>query len=133
MSIFVDTGAWFASVISSDPYHLKIMAFLQQNTLPLITTDYIVDETLTLLRARGEFAKSVALGQQLVDAHIANLITVTPQIFDKAWHVFRGQPTRKWSFTDCTSKVVIDEFHVKRALAQDNHFREFGAVDAMVG
>ena len=131
MSIFVDTGAWFASVIPSDPNHSKVLAFLQHNPLPLVTTDYVVDETLTLLRARGEAMKAVAFGRQLLDLQLANVVHTTPQIFSKAWELFRDQPTRGWSFTDCTSKVVMDELHIKRALFLDQHFREFAAIDVL--
>jgi predicted nucleic acid-binding protein len=52
--IFVDSGAWFSSIIPWDPDHSSAVRWLVQNTEPLLTTDYVVDETLTLLRARGE-------------------------------------------------------------------------------
>ena len=51
--IFTDTGAWFASVVPDDEDHEKAVAWLAQNREPLLTTDYIVDETLTLLSARA--------------------------------------------------------------------------------
>jgi predicted nucleic acid-binding protein len=54
--IFVDTGAWFASFVSSDADHAAALDWLQGNTTPLITSDYIIDELLSLLRYRGEFA-----------------------------------------------------------------------------
>jgi len=31
-----------------------------------------------------------------------------------------------WSFTDCTSKIVIDDLSIKTAVALDIHFRQFG-------
>jgi len=52
--IFVDTGAWFASVIPTDPDHGAAASWLVANTVPLLTTDYVIDETLTLLRRRRE-------------------------------------------------------------------------------
>ncbi len=131
MSVFVDTGAWCASVVPADRYHLKVVAFLQHNPSPLITTDYIIDETLTLLRAQGEAMKAISLGRQLLDLQTANVVYITPQIFSRAWELFREQPSRRWSFTDCTSKVVMDERHLRQALSLDNHFREFGMVDVL--
>jgi predicted nucleic acid-binding protein len=68
--------------------------FLQQNPLPLVTTDYVVDEALTLLRARGEGAKAVALGRRLFDLQVVNLIYVTPEFLSRAWELFRDQPAR---------------------------------------
>lgn len=52
--IFVDTGGWFASVVPTDPNFEKVISWMENNSEPLITTDYVVDETLTLLRARDE-------------------------------------------------------------------------------
>ena len=46
--IFVDTGAWFASIVPTDPNHQKAAKWLEANNEILLTTDYIVDETLTL-------------------------------------------------------------------------------------
>lgn len=50
--IFVDSAAWFASVITADPDHAAATAWLAGNRDKLLTTDYVLDETLTLLRAR---------------------------------------------------------------------------------
>jgi predicted nucleic acid-binding protein len=52
--IFVDTGAWYASLVPTDPDHTTAAQWLATNRSPLLTTDYVVDETLTLLRSRGE-------------------------------------------------------------------------------
>jgi predicted nucleic acid-binding protein len=52
--IFVDTGGWFALIVPTDPNHGQAAEWLQTNNEILFTTDYVVDETLTLLRARGE-------------------------------------------------------------------------------
>jgi len=31
VSVFVDTGAWFASMVPSDPQHQRILAWLKAN------------------------------------------------------------------------------------------------------
>ena len=51
--IFVDTGAWIALTDKSDHYHLEanqIYAALKQRNPRFVTTDYIIDETVTRLR-----------------------------------------------------------------------------------
>ena len=52
--IFVDTGAWFALAVQNDPDHEAAVAWLRQNRTPLVTTDYILAETVTLLRMRDK-------------------------------------------------------------------------------
>jgi predicted nucleic acid-binding protein len=57
--IFVDTGAWFASVVPLDQDYTAATRWLNQNTQPRLTTDYIVDETLTLLKTRGQMLRTM--------------------------------------------------------------------------
>jgi uncharacterized protein len=131
MSVFVDTGPWYASVVPGDPRHADVLAWFRQNTLPLFTTDYIVDEALTLLRSRGERARAVALGRYLLDLAGVTIHFLDEAEVRKAWGLFRDNPGRDWSFTDCTSKVVIEDLHVKQALTFDRHFAEFGTLDIL--
>ena len=56
--IFVDTGAWFAAFVPNDADHAAAAAWLETNTEVLVTTDYIVDELLTLLKMRGEYQRA---------------------------------------------------------------------------
>ncbi len=60
--IFVDLGGWFAGVVTDDDDYETARIWLEENKEPLFTTNYIVDETLTLLRARGENQKALEIG-----------------------------------------------------------------------
>ena len=125
---FVDTGAWFACVVPWDANHAAAAAWMRQNRDPLITTDFILDETLTLLRARNETPRAQALGDQLFGDILANLYFVSEAEFREAWQVFRNYADKEWSFTDCTSKVVMEKLGVTTAFAFDHHFQQFGTV-----
>jgi predicted nucleic acid-binding protein len=129
MSVIVDTGLWYAGVVPGDPRHAELMAWHRKNSAPLVTSDYIIDETLTLLRSRGMHARAVALGRRLLDLSAIKIHFLTERDIRAAWAVFRDQPSRNWSFTDCTTKVVMDRLHIKRVLTFDHHFREFGGVE----
>ena len=59
--IFVDSGAWFASVVEDDTDHFAAKSWFGHNTEQLLITDYVIDETLTLLRSRGEHRKALEL------------------------------------------------------------------------
>jgi predicted nucleic acid-binding protein len=45
--IFVDTGGWYAAIDRQDRSHEVARHFLENNQLPLVTTDYVMDETVT--------------------------------------------------------------------------------------
>ncbi len=126
--VFVDTGAWFAAVTPTDPNHALVSSWVATNDSPLLTTDYVVDETLTLLRARGENKRALALGDQFFNSDMAMVYRLTDEDLQSAWEVFRHYNDKEWSFTDCTSKVVMEKFGVVSALAFDHHFRQFGTV-----
>ena len=124
--IFVDTSAWFASAVPSDADHAAASRWLAQNTYPLFTTDYIVDETLTLLKVRGQALRAMALGEEFFQGNRAVLHFLTGDEIREAWEVFRKFKDKEWSFTDCTSKVVMEKSGMTTAFAFDHHFHQFG-------
>jgi len=126
--IFVDTSAWFASVVPSDTDHQTASRWVTQNTQPLLTTDYIVDETLTLLRSRSETLRAINLGGAFFSGTLATLYYLTEDDIQQTWQVFRQFSDKDWSFTDCTSRVVMSKLSLTDAFTFDHHFRQFGFV-----
>jgi uncharacterized protein len=129
--IFVDTGAWAAYVSPDDQHHWEAIRWMAQNREPLITTDYVVDELLTFLQARGEPRRARRTGSLFFDkntARLAEIYYLTTEDILAAWEVFRSYEDKEWSFTDCTSKVIIEKLGLAEAFAFDRHFRQFGAV-----
>ena len=90
---FVDTGAWFASLIPTDPDHASATAWLVENSSPLLTTDYVIDETLTLLKARGERTRALLLGARFFRDGIAEIHKITEPDLERAWETFERSPT----------------------------------------
>jgi predicted nucleic acid-binding protein len=126
--IFVDSGAWFARFVSTDPDHPAAKAWLDRNTQPLITTDYVVDELLTLLKVRNEYRRALEIGPDFFSGKVCDLVWVTPADVDEAWRVFSTYQDKDWSFTDCVSHAVMQRLGIATAFAFDKHFREFGTV-----
>lgn len=129
--IFVDTGAWFAAIVPSDSDYLTAATWFSQNTQPLITTNYVIDETLTLLRMRRENQRAIALGDSFFSGALATVHYLTEVEIQQAWQVFRQFSDKEWSFTDCTSKVVMEKFKITQAFAFDHHFHQFGSVNVL--
>ncbi len=75
--IFVDTGSWYSLVDKNDPDHSEAKVWFEQNRLPLITTDYILDETLTLIRTSLGHREAVEFGKKLLASRLAQLVSVT--------------------------------------------------------
>jgi len=126
--IFVDSGAWFAAAVPSDHRHAEAQRWMGQNREELITSDYVVDETPTLLRARGEPHRALTLGNQFFRGDLTAIHYLTEEDIRAGWEVFHRYPDKEWSFTDCTSKVVMERLQLVTAFAFDRHFYQFGAV-----
>jgi len=107
--IFVDTSAWFAKFVPDDVDHPRIEALLNTTDEILVTTDFCIDETLTLLAARNELRRAIVAGRRFFNPQFTRIHFVTKQQFERAWILFQQRAAAGWSFTDCTSKIVIDE------------------------
>src|SRR2546421_3859764 len=101
---------------------------MAENREPLLTSDFVVDETLTPLRARGERKRALTLGSKFFSSAIAAIHYLTEEELLEAWHVFETFSDKDWSFTDCTSKVLMEKLRIERAFGFDQHFRQFGGV-----
>lgn len=119
--IFVDTSA-------DDQDHAAAWAWYTANAKPLITTDYVIDELLTLLRSRDEFRRAIEVGRDIIDGPEVTRERISASDFDEAWRIFQDFGDKAWSFTDCTSRVVMARLGIAQAFAFDEHFRQFGTV-----
>ncbi len=68
------------------------------------------------------------LGSLLLAGVSCRMEHIRTEDIDEAWTVFSGFRDKRWSFTDCTSRVVMARLNVKVACAFDEHFRQFGTV-----
>ena len=124
--IFVDTSAWYARFASSDAHHAEAKAFHLSAPAQFVITDYVVDETLTLFKARRKNDRALQVGAELFSGQLAEIVYVTREDVNAAWRVFSMHRDKAWSFTDCTSSAVMKRLNVDEAFAFDDHFRQFG-------
>jgi predicted nucleic acid-binding protein len=126
--IFVDSSAWFAVFSRRNVNHQSAVSTIRSCREQLVTSDYVVDETLTLLRARREHRRAIAVGRRVIEGQWASIVRIDDVDFAAAWSVFRTFADKDWSFTDGTSRVVMQRLGIQRAFAFDNHFQQFGTV-----
>lgn len=126
---FVDTSSWCAVYDRSDDYHHKAYSFWQKASKvlgALYTSDYIIDETLTLLKIRMGHKAAVEFGQLILASEVVKVVPVTPTRWQKAWELFVKYEDKDFSFTDCASFVIMQELGLKEAFAFDHHFEQMG-------
>jgi len=125
--IFVDTGAWYALLDRQCVEHQVAVQYVASVTDALVTTDYVLAESLTLLRARRLHDGALKLGERLLTQSQARLEWVTPADVAHAWILFKFRD-KNWSFVDCVSFAVIQRLGIREAFAFDDHFRQFGTL-----
>jgi len=130
--IFVDTGAWIAVTDTFDQYHyqaVKIYALLKRQQKRFVTTDYVIDETVTRLRYDAGHSSALRYLDLLALAQETGTLRIvynTEAIFQKAITVFRRYDTVDISLTDCVSFVVCQQLEILYAFSFDKHFPIMG-------
>jgi predicted nucleic acid-binding protein len=93
-----------------------------------LTTEYVVDETVTLLLVRHSHAAAVDLLDTIERSEALRLEWIGPARFHAAGALFRRHADKEWSFTDCVSFVTMRELQVRDAFTTDHHFKQAGLV-----
>jgi len=124
--VFVDTGAWYAMVDADDPDHPGVVAALRAHQGRLLTSNFVFDETLTLLRYKLGWPIAHRFGQQLRQGRVAALERITSRDEAAAWSIFERYDDKSFSFTDCTSFALMQRLDLPLCLAIDSDFRAFG-------
>jgi len=122
---FVDTAGWMAMADSKNPRHTASLNFRDQwfeNGAIIVTSNYILDETLTLIRMRLGIEAAKKWWGQVSESPRCNVEWITPERAEKAVHWFFRWQDQSFSFTDCTSFILMRELHIKDALTGDRHF-----------
>jgi len=124
--VFVDTSGWYAAADSRDPDHRAVARWLRRNTLPLITTDYVFDETVTLVRVELGHPAAVRFGESVRASAAVQIVSATTEDREAAWQTFKKFEDQRFSFTDCTSFAVMKRLGLSQALTGDQHFLLMG-------
>ncbi|MDE2149387.1 MAG: type II toxin-antitoxin system VapC family toxin [Gammaproteobacteria bacterium] len=124
--LFVDTSAWFAYANRKDPDHAAVQKALHDFSGRLVTSNFIFDETASLCLYRLGHAAATKVGSALLDPANVDLIRITPADEQAAWTLFRRRPDQRYSFTDCTSFVLMRRLDLDAVLALDDDFRAEG-------
>lgn len=129
---FVDTSAFYALEDSDDQHHEEageIRRAIKRGDLSvrrLYTSNFVLDETLTLLRMNLGHGHAVDFGERLKESEIVALTRIDEELEERAWEIFKAHGDKKYSFTDCTSFALMEELSVNRTFAFDENFEQYG-------
>ena len=128
-AVFVDTAGWMACADRADPAHLTSRAArdaaLEAGQL-LVTSDFVVDETFTLIRFRLGLPAAEAWWHQIDGSTRLRWERIEHERFDSARHLFFQYRDKDLSFTDCTSVALMRELKLAKVITTDRHFHQLG-------
>jgi uncharacterized protein len=130
-ALFCDTSALYAYINRKDPDHGAIKRAISQCKGKLVVTNYIFDEIITLVSARLGHAAAMHVGEILMNSPQIDRAWLTPADELNAWVLFSERPDMQYSFTDCTSFVLMRRLGLKKYLALDEHFKREGFSSAI--
>ncbi len=129
--IFIDTSGFFAMLSKDDNRHAaaaKAIADARKRKRGFVTTDYVLDETATLFKARRKTHLLARFFERLDLSRACRIEWTDSERFHEVRIDFLKHADKDWSFTDCLSFAVMSRLRLRDALTKDGHFREAGFV-----
>lgn len=123
--IFVDTGALYSAVTKRDLDHKKCAEYFQSSEDIFITTDYVFDELMTLLRIKNSHETAVEVGEKIRKGMI-QLLELSSEEKELAWSYFKKHRDKEYSFTNCTSFCTMKNLGIHKAFSLDKNFTQAG-------
>jgi uncharacterized protein len=130
LSLFIDTWGWLAMADAGEPLHKPTAACYREHVRSgqrVITSNFILDETITILFKRLPFSQAVRFSEGVLRSHTITVEPVTEKRFQAAFELrkrLQDKPTV--SFTDLSSMVILTELKIPAILTQDQHFAQVG-------
>lgn len=128
---FVDTSGFYALLVGHDDMHHRASRLLRaarHTRATFVTTDHVLDETLTLFVARDHRNLVAPFLQATLRSSACRIEWTDEERFSKAVAFMEKHADHAWSFTDCLSFVVMTDLGLRDALTKDIHFDQAGFV-----
>ena len=126
--LFVDTSAYFALTDKRDENHEAAVHFIHQlirERAELLTTNYIVAETHTLLLNRVGHTTALRVIEELYKSQ-TRIYRVREAEERRALEIIKTYTDKEFSLVDAISFATMERFHLTEAFAFDHHFAQYG-------
>ena len=122
---FIDTTIWVSALDRADELHEDgksvINAILQNKIHRAITSDYVLDETLTILKRRGiRPIEAVKVVNKIISSPRIEVVFVEEEVFTDALELFAKY--ERLSFTDSTTLAIMQRHKINTIYSHDTDF-----------
>jgi len=126
MSIFIDTGAFYAMADKRDKFHFKGKNYYVENYEPgqFITSNFVFVESWTLIHHKlGKNAAQTFWN--IIRSGTISLKQITLIDLERAWEIFNKYFDHNFSLVDCTSFAIMEHLKILDAFTFDSDFLVF--------
>lgn len=127
--IYIDTGAFLSRYVANDQYHhraVKAWKRIARERTRCFTSNFVLDETLTLLARRAGYAFAAERAGIFYDSAVLTILRPDRDDEISALEYFQKYADQKVSFTDAVSFVLMRKAKLKRVFSYDRHFQHAG-------
>ena len=125
--IYVDTSAFYALLDRADKYHgpaRTLWPELLKDDIALVTSNYTVSETVTVLQYRIGFDAAKLWCRDVL--RVMDVYWVDEAIHQKAHAVWMNLGYRRFSLVDCVSFVIMHQKHIEKVFGFKASYIEQG-------
>ena len=128
-AVFLDTSYLLALELARDQHHARALQYqrsLAGKQPAIVTSSFVLEEIATFLNSRGFHSQAVAAGNQILYSSDIQVVYVEETLLERSWTYFQQHTDKRYSLTDCTSFVIMDDLQISHALTFDKHFIQAG-------
>lgn len=126
--VFVDSSAWFGYSVANDAHHeeaLAIMARIQADRTPIVTSNFVIAEAHSLLvgRLNSDGARRFLTS---FEGSSTAIIRATEADEARARDIIFRYTDKAFSMVDAISFAIMDRLGLRAAFAFDRNFSQYG-------
>ena len=126
---FIDTGAWIALAIQTDPYHIRAKERWEQLVADRgnsYTSIPIVIETFTFLDRNTDRKTAILWKEEVTKLSKLKIFECSHTDLENAWSWFNRKDLHKLSAVDAVSFTLMQRHKITRVFTFDTHFATAG-------
>ena len=124
--LFADTSFFVSFLSLRDEHHEVATDYMQNFQGRMVTTALVLVELGNYLSATRDRARFIPFWRDLRVDKRFEILPADPKLIENGIQEYSRRPDQHWSFTDCTSFVVMRRRKISEALTADDHFNQAG-------
>lgn len=125
LQVLIDSDAFVGQFYTEDGHHRessRLFQKLQDQAIPVATTNLVILETATVLSHRN----NQALAKHFLDVIERSqlpVLHVDEQLYQQSLEIFIAQKERGTSGVDCANVAVMYHYHIPHIFSYDHFYR----------